>query len=270
MPGNRNTRSKTRWRLFMLATVVFFIVAAVQFIIIPVQKSKGVEQELIEKYGYANKYSPPGNGLIPAERIERFIGVRKAVQNNCSIYHRILDDVIKLEAIEADKNMPASQKASEGFNSFRSMFNAAPAFLEFMDARNNALLAAEMGLGEYMYIYLAAYGPQLAAESTSKYAEQEDAFISARTRSEYASILANQLDALKISGDSPPGDLAASLEKEINTLRDAPDSSPWAHGPPAGTNESLAPYRGQLDKLYCQGIVKIELLQKNRGLNLEG
>jgi hypothetical protein len=36
------------------------------------------------------------------------------------------------------------------------------------------------------------------------------------------------------------------------------------------TRESLAPYRERLAELYCAGIVKIELLQKNRGLNLEG
>jgi len=36
------------------------------------------------------------------------------------------------------------------------------------------------------------------------------------------------------------------------------------------TRESLAPYQERLAELYCAGIVKIELLQKNRGLNLDG
>jgi hypothetical protein len=32
----------------------------------------------------------------------------------------------------------------------------------------------------------------------------------------------------------------------------------------------LAPYQQQLDELYCSGLVKLELLQKNRGLQFEG
>jgi hypothetical protein len=34
--------------------------------------------------------------------------------------------------------------------------------------------------------------------------------------------------------------------------------------------ETLAPYQERLEKLYCSGIVKTELLQKNRGLNFKG
>jgi len=167
--------------------------------------------------------------------------------------------------------MSAGDKASEGFDSLKTIFSSAPTFLEFMDARNQALLAEGMGLGEYMYIYLAAYGPQLAAEANSRYAEQEDAYISQRARDEYIQILRNQVDALDASSEAAShADLLTALQAEIDTLKDSMDSSPWPDGPPLATRESLAPYQPQIGDLYCEGTVKVELLQKNRGLNFEG
>jgi hypothetical protein len=203
--------------------------------------------------------------------VEKFIRVREAVQTNCAIFQGILDDVINLETIESSQDMSAGQKASEGFDSFKSMFSAAPAFLEFMDARNISLLSEGMGLGEYIYIYLAAYGPQLAEESESRYADQDEAFISPRVRDEFVQILGNQLAALEgADPDSSLLSLMADLKAQITTLQDGPDSSPWPDGPPGATRESLEPYQARIANLYCRGIVQTELLQKNRGLNFEG
>lgn len=266
--SSRQGSSRRRWRLLALATGVFFIAAGIYFVLIPVQQSKRLEQNLIERFDWANEYIPPANGLIAPDRSEKFIRVREAVQTNCAIFQNILDNVMKLEEMESNQDMSAGEKASEGFESLQSMFNAAPNFLEFMDARNIALLAEEMGLGEYIYIYLAAYGPQLAKEKDSRYADQEEAYISPRARDEYVQILANQLTAMEATGPSATTQaLVTTLQAEISALQDGTHSSPWPNGPPAMIDNSLAPYREQLNDLYCEGIVEIELMQKNRGLN---
>jgi len=264
-------KTKNRWRILTLATIAFFIVAGIYFVALPIQKSKRLEQDLIEQFDWANRYTPPANGYLAPERVEKFIRVREAVQDNCAIFQNILDNVIKLEGIEDDPDMSAGDKASEGFDSLKTMLSAAPNFLEFMDARNQALLTEGMGLGEYLYIYLAAYGPQLAAESTSRYAEQEDAYISQRARDEYIQILRNQLDALDLATpEVSHAQLMAVLQAEVDDLKNSTDSPPWPEGPPAPTRESLSPYQPQISDLYCDGIVKVELLQKNRGLNFDG
>jgi len=259
------------WRLLALATVLFFITAGIYFVIVPVQESKRHEQTLIERFGWADKYTPSIDGSIPPQRVEAFIRVREAVQTNCADYQGILDDIIGLEALETDKDMSAGEKTSKGLGSFKSMFSAAPKMLEFMDARNTTLLAEEMGLGEYIYIYLAAYGVQLAREPDSRYSEMEDAYISPRTRKEFVHILENQLTELESAGpDTSHSGLIAELRGEIGALEDGSHLSPWPDGAGSKVRESLAPYRERLADLYCAGIVKIELLQKNRGLNLEG
>ena len=259
------------WRVLTIATVVFFIAAGIGFLVVTVGESKRIEQSVIDRYGWTNEYTPPADGFVAPERMESFIRVRQAVQPNCAVFHRILDDIMELEAIEEDGEMPTGEKASRGLQSIKSMFNAAPNYLEFMDARNTALLDQEMGLGEYFYIYLAAYGEQLAGESESRYADMGEAGISPRTKGEIVLILQNQLVALESSGHETSGEeLAAVLEAEIEALESGLHSAPWPNGPPDRTGESLAPFREHLDELYCTGIARTELMQKNRGLNFGG
>jgi len=282
------------WRYLTIATIVFFLGAGTWFFILPIQQAKKLEHSVIDRFGWATRYippadgviqpdrlerfirvreAPPADGIIQPDRLERFIRVREAVQANCRIFQNIMDNFIKLETLESDPDLPASQKASEGFDSLKSMFSAAPTFLEFMDARNSALLTEEMGLGEYIYIYLAAYGELLALESQGRYADQEEAYLSPRARKEYVQILGNQLAALQsVDQDQDASSLAliAELQAEMTALADGSHSSPWPDGPPGRTAESLAPYRDRLSALYCEGIVRVEILQKNKGFSFEG
>lgn len=264
-------RKRNGWRLLAVGTVIFFIGTGIYFYSITVGESKKLEQTLIERYGWADRYTPPIDGILLPARLESFIRVREAVQDNCVVFHKILDDVIGLEALEADKDMPAGEKASKSLASFKSMFSVAPGFLEFMDARNQALLNEQMGLGEYIYIYLAAYGEQLAEDTNSAYADMEEAHISPRARNEFAQMLLNQASAMEAAAtDADQGGLVEELRTEAKGLSSGAHASPWPGGPPASIQDALMPYRNQLNELYCTGIVKTELMQKNRGLSLEG
>jgi hypothetical protein len=268
-----NHSKRRGWRYLTIATIIFLLAAGVWFFMVPIQQSKQLEHRLVDRFGWAPRYAPPADGIIQPDRLERFIRVREAVQSNCDTFHSIMDNIVKLDTLESDPDLSAREKTSEGFESFKSMFKAAPAFLEFMDARNTALLSEEMGLGEYINIYLVAYGEQLAQEQHGKYAGQEEAYLSPRARKEYVQILANQLTALQAGDQSPDDDLldlVADLKAEMAALEDDPKHSPWSDGPPANTSKSLAPYSDRLSELYCEGIVRIEILQKNKGYNFEG
>jgi len=261
------------WGYLLIATVAIFLGAGIWLLILPIQQSKQLEHSVIDRFGWAPRYIPPADGIIQPDRLERFIRVREAVQPNCRSFQGIMDNVIRLETLGSEPDLPASQKASEGFDSLKSMFSAAPTFLEFMDARNSALLTEEMGLGEYIYIYLAAYGERLALESQGRYAAQEEAYLSPRARKEYVQILGNQLAALQSADrdqDASSLALAAELKAEMTALTDSLHTSPWPDGPPGATAGSLAPYRDRLSELYCQGIVQVEILQKNKGFNFKG
>jgi hypothetical protein len=259
------------WRYLAIASIVFLLGTGAWFLLAPIQQAKQLEHKVVDRFGWANRYTPPADGLINPERLEHFIQVREAVQDNCRAFQDILDDVIKIENIESDPGMPTGDKVSEGIDSFKSMFGAVPALVAFMDTRNSALLNGEMGLGEYIYIYLSAYAEQLALESQGPYAGQDEAHLSPRARKAFVQILDNQLAALRSADqDEAMHSLAAALRAEMVALEDGSHATPWPDGPPANTVESLAPYRERLSRLYCKGIVRVELLQKNKGFNFDG
>lgn len=261
-------QSKHRgWRYLTIGAILFVLGAGAWMLLAPIQQAKQLERGVIDRFGRANQYTPPADGFIAPGRLERFIRVREAVQPGCRAFQGILDDVIRMETIESDPGLPAGDKVAEGFDSFKGMFGAIPTLVEYMDARNSALLGQEMGLGEYIYIYLAAYAEQLVKDSRGRYAGQEEAHLSPRERKEYVQILGNQLAALQAADqDATTQTLTTDLRTEMQALEDASHATPWPDGLPARTAESLAPYHDRLTPLYCEGVIRIELLQKNKVL----
>ena len=51
-------------------------------------------------------------------------------------------------------------------------------------------------------------------------------------------------------------------------MNDARQNLPWEDGLPPAIAASMEPYVAPLAQLYCEGIAKIELMQKNKGINI--
>ncbi len=252
-------------------TVAFVFFSGFYFLTTGVRDTKRLEQTLNDRFDWAEKYTPASDGSIAAGRIEAFIRVRKALQPNCADYQVVMAGISGLDDLESEDGKVPGDAASTGLLGLKSVFRAGPEMIEFTRTRNMALLEEDMGLGEYLYIYLTTYGAQLAAESDSDFAKMEEAYISERTRKEYAQILTNQLAALEKSGlQSSLANLDTDLQAEIQALNDGSHTSPWPQGPVGRSRESLAPFQQQLDGLYCSGIARTELLQKNHGLQFDG
>lgn len=268
---SRKSSDKGKGCLLISLTTAFLVVSGFYFLTAGIRDAKHIEQSLIDRFGWADDYIPPPDGSIDSQRIESFIRVREAVQADCADYQAVLISIQSLDMLETEGGESASESASTGLKGLKSAFGAGPKMVEFSTNRNRALLDEAMGLGEYLYIYLTAYGKQLAKEPVSDFSNTEEAYLSKRARKEYRQILANQLLALE-TGDleSNYPELVSDLREEIEALGDDSHTSPWPDGPAGKTRVSLSPYIDQLDKLYCPGIVKIELLQKNRGLQFEG
>jgi hypothetical protein len=264
-------KSKRPGCLLMALALVFIIASGVYFSTAGIRDAKRLEQTLIDRYDWANNYTPLLDGAIPRQRVEKFIRVRQAVQTQCLDYQAVLKSIANLDKVESNQDTTASEAASTGMEGFKSAFSAGPKMIKFSNTRNQALVDEKMGIGEYIYIYLTVYGQQLASESASPYSGMEEAYLSPRARKEFIQILNNQLAALEASGQQASHtDLADRLRQEIEALETGSQSSPWPNGPIGAARESLAPYQQDLAELYCSGVVKIELLQKNRGFRFEG
>ena len=272
----KNLKSKSpagkRMGCLLVTLVIVFVIASLfYFMTAGVREAKNIEQTLIDRFGWAEEYTPPADGFIDPQRLEAFIRVREAVQAGCGDYQAVLNSISELDKLESDQESSPSEVASTGMQGFKSAFSAGPKMVKFSTTRNKALLDAEMGLGEYLYIYLTVYHEQLANEGESAYSGMEEAYISERARKEFVQILTNQLLALQTS-ETPATlpDLEPALRAEIDALENGTHLVPWPNGPAGRSLESLAPLREKLTGLYCSGIVKIELLQKNRGFDLDG
>jgi hypothetical protein len=264
-------KGRAKFWLLIVLTLVFIIGSGIYFLAAQTRESKRLEQVLNERFGWAENHTPAINGAIPPQRLDQFLLVRQAVQSGCADYQSILNSLIELEAMDSEQGSQEGDKVSSGVGNIKNIFSTGSKMLQFTEHRNRALVNANMGFGEYMYIYLAAYGEQLANEPNSPYSEMDEAYISARTREEIVQILRNQLVAIASSDPGPHSEsLVSQLQAEIEAVKSESHPAPWPSGPGEAALESLAPYRKQINDLYCSGIVRIELLQKNRGLQFEG
>ena len=257
---------------WIVALIVVVLVATIAVVIGHfVGKAKKTEQALNDLYGEAVAYVPAMDGSIAPERVEAFIRVRQRVFEHCSEFQEQWHKVFYPENLEQGEDTTKSTAVREGPGGLKQVLKLGPALLRFVDTRNRALLKEEMGLGEYQYIYFMAYIEQLRRVDDTKFAGFDDAYPGSRARSEMAQILENQLDEL-MSAKNRTADtsLASGLRSEIAALS-APSSDghplPWEDGLPPAIAASLEPYAEALAQYYCEGIAKIELMQKNKGFN---
>ena len=268
MPSQKHQRN---WKLLIVFIVLATVVMGLYLLMAPIRDSKQREQTLIDRFGLSSDYVPSASGFIPPERMERFIIVRQSVQASCADFQTVLKEIRAFEALEMSEELPAGEKMEQGISGLMNMLSTAPKFLEFMNQRNSTLLSQEMGLGEYLYIYLAVYSEQLAGEADSAYAGTEEAYVSPRVRAEFSKMLAHQLAAMEAAGSADVrGGLEQAINSEISKLMQDTNDPPWAQGLPEHLQESIVPFQKRLEKLYCSGIVKIELMQKNKGLDFRG
>ncbi len=88
--SNKKDKGERRGCLPILLAVVFVIGSGIYFATAKIREAKSVEQTLIDRFDWAEKYTPAIDGAIPPLRMEGFVRVRKAVQPHCVNYQTIL------------------------------------------------------------------------------------------------------------------------------------------------------------------------------------
>jgi hypothetical protein len=268
-PSPENRRKRRGWGREITILLIVAIVLTAAFILYrPVHHAKQIEQELNDLYGYAETFVPAADGSIAPERIGAFLRVREQIFRHCPGFQAKITAILQPDRTDGIKNPPGAEVALERTKKLKKILGFGPAFLDFMDTRHRALLTEEMGLGEYMYIYTLAYSKQLGRAGEGEFARIEEAYVGRRARTELIQMLNNQLDLLT-SPDAvftDPG-FEANLRNQIERLEDGRQTLPWENELPPAIAASIDPFADTLAGLYCEGIAKIELMQKNRGFN---
>lgn len=239
-----------------------------------------VREQLEERFGRPDEYVPPPEGAISAERMEAFLSIRDATQ---PYRERIADTwsafpMTREQQQELD-DKPVGDKLRAVFRISREAFGMARELGDFFLARNRAMLAREMGLGEYTYVYALAYwswlghrpdsGPEHVVVSeegqvrigpgTEVHTEIAEDVYEDRIHGQLLSMIEHQLSALPEEHE-----LRAALEAEIAAMEDDPQRVPWQEGLPAPVVASLEPYRDRLESSWDPSVNPFELARNRK------
>lgn len=247
---------------------------------------ENTRDELQERYGQIEDFTPKPNASIDAERIEIFLSVRDSMQSSI----RELDTTLTtLESLDDD-----TTKSFWGvLGGIRKGFGMIPNIAGFYLSRNRALLSLDMSPGEYYYLYVLAFysyldkspddGPgdevmrtrggftiydsdedEEESDETWKKEMRGDQNLAMvkRIRWKMIPLMENQLNEIDKNAASYSRVWRNALETEISKLKDDRDRIPWQDRLPRQLKASFEPFRDRLEQSYNPITNIFELMQE--------
>lgn len=245
----------------------------------PFKQAVATRETLDEKYGGQADHTPAPDGAIPPERVELFLAVRETLMEECAEFAEADRQFARMD--ELGEDAPKRVILEEVFKVTRTVIGMGPRMGGFFGIRNQALLEAGMGRGEYTYIYTMAYHRQLLTGVSEEGVMGGTRQPNARVQQVLAQILRNQLAELEAlasagatgqpAGGSSYQETREALQNEILLLENQPRRLPWQDGLPPAIATSLEPYRARLDEVFCVHTLPFEFTQNRvRGLGIQG
>jgi len=246
--------------VLMVIAIVLPIVLAMMMMG-PFKRAVDDRHAIEEKFGPQEAYVPPASGVPPADRIEVFLGVRRALAEPCADLTQAEEQLQKMETFDDQDEVDRMEVMKEVFSLTKSMMGVGPVLGHLYEIRNQNLLDAGMGLGEFTYIFVVAYNDRLLDEP-----DGEQLFgptvTNRRVRKALLSMLENQLAALQSEGGEEAE--IEALEAEIAAMQADDRRIPWQDAIPPAITDALAPYLAELDELYCPAMAPLELMINER------
>jgi len=235
-----------------------------------VESAGRTEAELEERYGKVREYRPPVDEWLPADRLAAFLEIRDALAPQRAALS---------EAVGAFAPSDGESGMVGGLRAARAGVGMAPVILEFTNARNQALLDRDMGLGEYTWYYWLTYHAWLGhpaddsllhdimAERSSSPGGVEMHFgdgmeperMTWRLRRDVRAML-RTLEA-EIASDPERASLRELVSEELTALEADPARVPWQDGLPESLAVALEPHRTHLEESYSPATNPFELLE---------
>ncbi len=255
--------------LIALAVIVIAVVASyIRQEFQGVERAIASHEKLSERYGEVEGYDPPPGGAVPAGRMELFLEVRESLAEPGARLESALEEL--RDRIGATRE----HSFRDALGILANLGGMISPIGEYVERRNDTLLAKGMGLGEYLYIYSLGYyswlghspadGPVVRRRPGSREREHffgEDSTFGPRAlRRQYRRFTLAFLRKLR-DQQTPELDeqWRDALAREIARLEDDPSAVAWERGLPQPIEEALAPYRRRLESSYRQSINCFEL-----------
>lgn len=243
------------------------------------EETEAIANDLTERYGKIKDFCPDPGGAIGPERVEAFLSVR----NSMEPAKEKLENSINILSDEERESQFKEEPSPGVLTKIKTGFGIIPLIAEFYTKRNQALLDAEMGLGEYYFIYVVSYycwlgkspGDGLEYNLVDEDEEKRGVYWR-RRRSENLEdrqddvlkqlhrqilpMLKNQLAKLTRIDVSPIRDpWRETLAAEIEAMEADRFRLLWQDGLPDVLEASLKPFRGRLEVSYSKVLNALEM-----------
>ena len=263
--------------LILLALGFFFV----KDMVYKFEETGELTDSLKNLYGEIEDYTPSSNGRIPYERMEAFLYVRESL----TPVRDKLDHSISLldSARNQETGRENTRRPGQIFRAFKAGFGLIPGIGDYYTRRSQSLLEVEMGLGEYIYIYILSYysmlekhpgdGPgfQLVQGNEQWNFDEWDRDDNVEERNVKMSKSINQLILLMLKNllpqlDTPSSDPGenewrGAFLAEIQALEGDLLRIPWQDGLPFVIEASFRPFLTRLENTYSPLTNILELAQ---------
>jgi hypothetical protein len=241
--------------------------------------SEAILETLSEKYGRITEFTPYPEGRIPSDRIEAFLGAREATT---VLREKIESDI---GVLDEDEGIDV-ESAGNVFQKLKLGIGLIPQIAQFFKARNQALLDAGMGMGEYYYLYTLVYfswldkplldGPPISIRggnediriedwNDEEAREMQQDISLRRIHRMLLPMLSNQYEKLtEGSVGEASEDWRNALAAELAAMEDDRYRLPWQDGLPEVIASSLEPYRTRFERSYSRLMNAIEISLEQR------
>jgi hypothetical protein len=229
----------------------------------PYQRAVEAREVLDERYGPQDGFTPPPDGAVPSDRMEAFLSVRERLIGPCARLTESRAAIQRVESFDGTEDLPEDPSLIALLEGGVAALGLEQRRGELFRARNQALLDAGMGQGEYTYIFAVSYSAHLASwREEDGRVVVEELRVYSRVRRLLHEMLRRQLAAVEAGPPIEDRDAwSVELAAEIARLEEEPRRVPWMEGLPARIEASVEPYRERLDALWCEDAAHLELLR---------
>ncbi len=237
-------------------------------------------QQLELQHGPRSDFHPGAGPVFTAAELERFLAVRQALAPVCIQATTNNARMLSLQQFDDQEEVPKGLILKQALVSISGTFGTSKGLGDFALARNQALLAADMGYGQYTWLYVMTYYAGLGQKPILGMGDNRPGNLAHGAREAILGMMASRADSLRVRAAGLAGDqasLRAGILSEVEVWlaeREAmiTDRSrlPFAGGAPACISRVIEPYREDLLAYFCPATDALEMLRiKEHGVGYE-
>jgi len=223
----------------------------------PFSKAVDAQQELTASFGAREEFVPLCQG-VTADRVEAFLQIRDALMGECQGFQEIQAKFKVMDELDKGEDEVSKGEVVKGVgNIMGAVFSIGPKIGHVTLVRNEALLANEMSLGEYNWLFILIYYSWLEYPPNTGFDTENTRGLTGTERALVLTMMESHAADCEINGDTAS---AKIWRDEAARMQRAGEGVPFKDKKlPQSLVKVLQPYQQELDNGFCAAMAEFEL-----------